>query len=107
MSQSNTDHHFETNFKSSCIFLMQRTKNVHPFYIAVKKKRGMSIRNCVKSMEVGPIAFQKQYLAMTDFSDKTLNCKLQSYLFLRRPYERSYCARKGIKLSVLTFSKFI
>lgn len=58
-------------------------------------------------MEFRPIAFQKQYLAMTDFSDKTLNCKLQSYLFLRRPYERSYYARKGIKLSVLIFSKFI
>lgn len=78
-----------------------------PFYIAVKKKRGMSIRNCVKSMEFRPTTFQKQHLAITDFSDKTLNCKLQSYLFLRRPCERSYCGRKGIKFSVLTFSKFI
>ena len=42
-----------------------------PFYIVVKKKRGMSIRNCVKSMEFRPINFQKQHLATTDFSDKT------------------------------------
>lgn len=57
----------------------------------------MAIRNCVKSMEFLPITFQKQHLAMTDFSDKSLNYKY---------YKVIYFEEDLIKVTLIVVEKY-
>lgn len=101
MCQSNTDHHYETLSHLASSSCKEHISN--PFFYCCKEKQGgMSIKNCTKSMEFLPITFSEAAFAMTEgigFSDKTPNCKLQNYLFWRRPYQsHSYCGRKVSKL---------
>lgn len=96
MSQSNTDHHFETNFESSCIFMMQRTKNVHPFLYCWKEKLRDGYKKLCKKHGISSYNFSEAALGYDWFFRQVIELQiLQSYLFWRRPYQsHSYCGRK-------------